>query len=102
MPDSTTPAPSRLPRWACAAAIAAPALVAAPDGTTNALALPDPSSFRPLYGAGSAARFAALGLAPLDRPNLADDVDTLDDLERIAGRLGPCTRAAVELVCARA
>ena len=81
---------------------AAPALVAAPDGTTNALALPDPSSFRPLYGAGSAARFAALGLAPLDRPNLADDVDTLDDLERIAGRLGPCTRAAVELVCARA
>ena len=33
-------------------AAAGPALVAAADGTTNALSLPDPSSFEPLYGSG--------------------------------------------------
>ena len=35
----------------------APALVAAADGTTNALSLPSADLFEPLYGAGSAARF---------------------------------------------
>ena len=65
------------------------ALVGAPDGTTNALSLPSPDAFAPLYGAGSAARFAehaaALGLAVVSVtvPNLADDVDTLDDLRRL-------------------
>jgi 2-phospho-L-lactate guanylyltransferase (CobY/MobA/RfbA family) len=73
-----------------------PALVAASDGTTNALALDDPSSFRALYGPGSADRFAALGLRRLELPNLADDVDTLADLERLAERLGPRTLAALE------
>jgi hypothetical protein len=29
-------------------------------------------------------------------PNLADDVDTLADLERLAGRLGPNTSAVLE------
>jgi hypothetical protein len=29
----------------------------------------------------------------IEVPNLADDVDTLADLERLAGRLGPRTRA---------
>jgi 2-phospho-L-lactate/phosphoenolpyruvate guanylyltransferase len=66
---------------------AAPALVEAADGTTNALALPDPGSFRPLYGPGSADRFAALGLARAAIPNLEDDVDTLADLERLADRI---------------
>jgi 2-phospho-L-lactate guanylyltransferase (CobY/MobA/RfbA family) len=74
----------------------APALVAAADGTTNALAFDDPREFRPLYGAGSAERFAALGLARVDLPNLADDVDTLADLERVADRAGPRTRALLE------
>ena len=41
----------------------APAHVAAADGTTNALALPDAGWFVPVYGPGSAARFAAAGLA---------------------------------------
>jgi 2-phospho-L-lactate guanylyltransferase (CobY/MobA/RfbA family) len=79
---------------------AAPALVAAVDGTTNALALVDARDFRPLYGPGSAARFAeALGARPLDLPNLAEDVDTLADLERLAARLGARTRAvAAQLV----
>lgn len=76
---------------------AAPALVAARDGTTNALALPDASLFRPLYGAGSADRFArVLGARRLDLPGLRDDVDTPGDLERLRGRVGPNTRTALE------
>jgi 2-phospho-L-lactate guanylyltransferase (CobY/MobA/RfbA family) len=71
-------------------------LVEAADGTTNALGLSSPALFEPLYGAGSASRFKALGAArSLDLPNLADDVDTVADLERLAGRLGPATRAAL-------
>jgi 2-phospho-L-lactate/phosphoenolpyruvate guanylyltransferase len=69
------------------------ALVAAADGTTNALALSDAALFKPLYGPGSADRFAAL--APsirLDAPNLSDDVDTFDDLARLGPRVGEHTR----------
>jgi len=69
------------------------ALVAAADGTTNALAFADPSLFEPVYGPGSAERFAALGRSTiLDAPNLIDDVDTLDDLVRLEGRVGKHTR----------
>jgi 2-phospho-L-lactate guanylyltransferase len=69
------------------------ALVAAADGTTNALAFADPTLFEPVYGPGSAERFAALGPSTvLDVPNLIDDVDTLDDLARLQGRLGKHTR----------
>jgi 2-phospho-L-lactate guanylyltransferase (CobY/MobA/RfbA family) len=69
------------------------ALVEAPDGTTNALSLPDPSVFAPLYGPGSAARFRAhAGFATAVIPELETDVDTLDDLERLAPRLGRRTR----------
>src|SRR6188508_1420416 len=73
---------------------AAPALVAATDGTTNALALRDARDFEPLYGDGSAARFESrLGATRLDLPGLRDDVDTWDDLERVRGRVGEHTRA---------
>ena len=69
------------------------ALAVAADGTTNALAFTDASLFEPLYGPGSAERFAALAPSRLvDAPNLIDDVDTLDDLLRLAPRLGPHTR----------
>jgi 2-phospho-L-lactate/phosphoenolpyruvate guanylyltransferase len=78
------------------------ALIAAADGTTNALALASSHLFAPLYGPGSAKRF----LARADRldvpavvaeiPNLADDVDTLADLERLEGRLGPRTSGMLE------
>jgi 2-phospho-L-lactate guanylyltransferase (CobY/MobA/RfbA family) len=73
---------------------AAPALVAAEDGTTNALALRDAQDFEPLYGEGSAERFEQLlGARPLDLPGLRDDVDTWDDLERVRERVGEHTRA---------
>ena len=73
---------------------AAPALVAAADGTTNALALRDARDFEPLYGAGSAARFEQrLDARRLDLPGLRDDVDTWDDLERVRDRVGEHTRA---------
>ena len=76
------------------------AVAAAADGTTNALVLASPSLFEPVYGPGSARRFLALAPAPgLARsasvPALADDVDTLDDLLRLAQRLGPATALAL-------
>ena len=75
------------------------AYVAARDGTTNALGLSDPGHFAPLYGPGSAERFRmhshTLGvtIVPASIPNLADDVDSIDDLERLELRVGPRTLA---------
>ena len=80
----------------------APALVAADDGTTNALSLLGAADFRPLYGAGSAARFEAAGLRPCRLPSLAEDVDTLADLERLADRVGPATREVLQTLRVRA
>ena len=71
---------------------AAPAIVPAADGTTNAIALKDAADFTPLYGPDSAARFEAhLGATRLDLPGIRDDVDTWDDLERVRERLGSNT-----------
>jgi 2-phospho-L-lactate guanylyltransferase (CobY/MobA/RfbA family) len=76
---------------------AAPAIVVAADGTTNALALRDVGDFEPLYGPGSAARFQErLAAVQLDLPGLRDDVDTWDDLERLRDRVGKNTRGYLE------
>ena len=76
------------------------AYVEASDGTTNALGLSAPALFAPLYGPGSAERFRhhahTLGAegVPAAIPNLADDVDSIADLERLERRVGPRTLAA--------
>jgi 2-phospho-L-lactate guanylyltransferase len=77
------------------------ALVEALDGTTNALSLPSAESFAPLYGPSSSDRFrehaASLGIGAVSVsvPNLADDVDTMDDLTRLQLRTGPRTQACL-------
>ena len=74
------------------------ALVEAPDGTTNALSLPDPSVFAPLYGPGSAERFRAHApFATVSIRELEADVDSDADLERLSAHLGPRTRALLAL-----
>jgi 2-phospho-L-lactate guanylyltransferase (CobY/MobA/RfbA family) len=79
------------------------AIARAADGTTNALGLAGAGLFEPLYGAGSAQRYAMLAPSRLVHiPNLSDDVDKLDDLHRVADRLGPRTRAVVDEVGAKA
>jgi 2-phospho-L-lactate/phosphoenolpyruvate guanylyltransferase len=73
------------------------ALAPAADGTTNALGLASPDLFAPVYGPGSAVRFAALATSRIvAAPNLVDDVDTVADLERLRARLGPHTRALLD------
>jgi 2-phospho-L-lactate guanylyltransferase len=77
------------------------ALVEALDGTTNALSLPSPEAFAPLYGPSSSDRFrahaASLGVEAVSVvvPNLADDVDTMEDLTRLQLRAGPRTQACL-------
>jgi 2-phospho-L-lactate guanylyltransferase len=77
-------------------AAAGAALVAAADGTTNALSLPEPGRFASLYGPGSAARFAAAGLTAVVVPELAADVDTLDDLAHLPPTVGRHTRLVTD------
>jgi 2-phospho-L-lactate/phosphoenolpyruvate guanylyltransferase len=78
------------------------ALVASEDGRTNALSLPAPHLFEPLYGPRSAERFQRaardLGLEAVvvAMPNLSDDVDTPADLDRIRLRVGAHTQAALQ------
>jgi hypothetical protein len=72
------------------------ALAPAADGPTNARARASAALVVPLYGPGSAKRVAALAPSQaVESPNLRDDVDTVDDLERLASRLGPRTRRAL-------
>jgi 2-phospho-L-lactate/phosphoenolpyruvate guanylyltransferase len=77
------------------------AFVEALDGTTNALSIAAPELFAPLYGPDSALRFRAhartrgADIVLVSLPNLTDDVDTLDDLERLQLRCGPRTQACL-------
>ena len=96
--------PSDLAALAIPPRSGAVAIVAAGDGTTNALGLPSAEVFQPLYGPCSAAQFrahaVALGLVLHDLvlPNLRDDVDTAADLERVGLRAGARTRALATLL----
>ena len=86
--------PSDLNALAVPALLGRLGLVAAADGTTNALGLPRADVFAPLYGPDSAGQFrahaAALGIEheELALPNLVDDVDTVVDLVRVGARAG--------------
>ena len=96
--------PGDLLALACAVPAGGMALVEASDGTTNALGLARPGLFAPLYGPGSAARFrahaASLGAAvvAVDLPGLHTDVDTMEQLELLRGRVGRRTLAVLALV----
>ena len=96
--------PHDLRTLAGAAELGALGYVEAEDGTTNALALPEPAHFAPLYGGGSAARFRdhadELGVPAISCaiPNLSDDVDTMEDLRRIGLRAGPRTLSTLGTV----
>jgi 2-phospho-L-lactate guanylyltransferase len=80
------------------------ALVRAADETTNALALAAAWLFAPLYGPGSAERFAEraarLGIeaVEVDLPNLAHDVDAFADLERIEDCVGQWTERSLSVL----
>ena len=79
------------------------AIAAAADGTTNAIALASADLFVPVYGPGSASRFAKLGASRIvDAPNLIDDVDTVADLVRLGDRVGPHTRKVLATLHAEA
>jgi 2-phospho-L-lactate guanylyltransferase len=75
--------------------------VSARDGTTNALGLSRAGLFAPLYGEGSAARFRAharthgLTATAAAIPNMTEDVDALEDLERMQLHVGPRTLAVL-------
>jgi 2-phospho-L-lactate guanylyltransferase (CobY/MobA/RfbA family) len=88
LPCATSQALTRL-------ATCVPALVAARDGTTNALGLRDPDGFADHYGAGSAQRFAATGLVLVEIAELELDVDTLDDLELLTLPVGRRTASVL-------
>ena len=93
--------PSDLSALAVPARLGAVAIVEARDGTTNALGLPYAEVFQPLYGPRSAAQFRAHAVAlalpfeDLTLRNLVEDVDTIDDLERVGLRAGSRTRASL-------
>lgn len=99
--------PHDLRTLASSAELGAVGLVEAEDGTTNALVLPRASLFAALYGEGSAERFRRhfdeQGVLAISAaiPNLADDVDTMDDLRRVGLRAGPRTQAALGLLVVR-
>ena len=81
------------------AAEAPVAVVPSADGAgTNVLGWRDPASFAPTFGPDSAARHLAVpGAVRVDDPGLSLDVDTVEDLRMVAGRLDPSSVTARRL-----
>jgi 2-phospho-L-lactate guanylyltransferase len=70
----------------------------ADGGGTNVLAWRDPGSFAPSFGPESAARHLAVpGAVRVDDIGLSLDVDTVEDLRVVAGRLDPSSVTARRL-----
>src|SRR5215218_10208382 len=70
----------------------------ADGGGTNVLAWRDAASFAPSFGPASAARHLAVpGAVRVDDPGLALDVDAMEDLRVVAGRLDPSSVTARRL-----
>jgi 2-phospho-L-lactate/phosphoenolpyruvate guanylyltransferase len=80
-----------LRRVLAAASMAPVVVVPSHDGDgTNVLAWREPPPFAPRFGSGSAARHLSVpGAVRVDDPGLAMDVDTIEDLRVVAGRVDP-------------
>jgi 2-phospho-L-lactate/phosphoenolpyruvate guanylyltransferase len=74
-------------------------VVPSADGAgTNVLGWRDPASFAPSFGPDSSARHLAVpGAVRVDDPGLSLDVDTVEDLRAVAGRLDPSSVTARRL-----
>ena len=73
------------------------AAVEGPDGTTNALSISAAETYTPLNASRARAHARELGLdfVSVAIPNLADDVETEADVQRLQLRLGPRSQACL-------
>jgi 2-phospho-L-lactate/phosphoenolpyruvate guanylyltransferase len=96
--DLPLASPAGLERVLAAARAPVAVVPSADGGGTNVLAWRDPASFAPSFGPDSAARHLAVpGAVRVEEPGLSLDVDTLQDLEAVAGRLDPSSVTARRL-----
>ncbi|HWD45650.1 MAG TPA: 2-phospho-L-lactate guanylyltransferase [Actinomycetota bacterium] len=96
--DLPLASPAGLERVLAAARAPVAVVPSADGGGTNVLAWRDPASFAPSFGPDSAARHLAVpGAVRVEEPGLSRDVDTLEDLEAVAGRLDPSSVTARRL-----
>jgi 2-phospho-L-lactate/phosphoenolpyruvate guanylyltransferase len=96
--DLPLASPAGLERVLAAARAPVAVVPSADGGGTNVLAWRDPASFAPSFGPDSAARHLAVpGAVRVEVPGLSLDVDTVEDLEAVAGRLDPSSVTARRL-----
>jgi 2-phospho-L-lactate/phosphoenolpyruvate guanylyltransferase len=96
--DLPLASPAGLERVLAAARAPVAVVPSADGGGTNVLAWRDPASFAPSFGPDSAARHLAVpGAVRVEEPGLSLDVDTIEDLEAVAGRLDPSSVTARRL-----
>jgi 2-phospho-L-lactate/phosphoenolpyruvate guanylyltransferase len=96
--DLPLASPAGLERVLAAARAPVAVVPSADGGGTNVLAWRNPASFAPSFGPASAARHLAVpGAVRIEEPGLSLDVDTIEDLEAVAGRLDPSSVTARRL-----